>query len=111
MGSLLNAALLFVVTALCSLRVYKALGRPLLTGMDERKYYTGVRTNLAHGFGYVYTPNFRTCGGKSVGPFVGGAALVVLHSQRTEPFILICSAACTALAIFWGLGGAAPSLR
>jgi len=101
---MLNAALALVVTALCSFRVYKALGRPVLTGIDDENITQVYGQNLAHGFGYVYTPNFEHVEGATSPLWVALHWLFYTVTDRPEPFILICSAACTALAIFWGLG-------
>jgi arabinofuranosyltransferase len=101
---MMNAALALVVTALCSFRVYKALDRPPLTGIDDENITQVYGQNLAHGFGYVYTPHFEHVEGATSPLWVALHWLFYTITDQPEPFILMCSAACTALAIFWGLG-------
>src|SRR4051794_20274092 len=96
---MLNAALAGVVTALCSFRVYKALGRPVLTGIDDENITQVYGQNLAHGFGYVYTPHFEQVEGATSSLWVALHWLLYTFTDQPEPFIFICSAACTALAI------------
>lgn len=101
---ILNAALALGITALCSFRVYKALGTPVLTGIDDENITQVYGQNLARGFGYVYTPNFEHVEGATSPLWVALHWLFYSITDQPEPFILICSAASTALAIFWGLG-------
>src|SRR3954471_15924090 len=101
---MLNAALALAVTALCSFRVYKALEKPGLTGIDDENITQVYGQNLAHGFGYVYTPHFEHVEGATSPLWVALHWLLYTFTDQPEPYILICSAACTALAIFWGLG-------
>lgn len=99
-----DAVLALIVTALCSLRVYKDLGKPLLTGIDDENITQAYGQNLAHGFGYVYTPNFEHVEGATSSLWVALHYLFYKITAQPEPYILICSAALTALAVYWGLG-------
>ncbi|MBS0418843.1 MAG: hypothetical protein JSR66_14100 [Proteobacteria bacterium] len=99
-----DAVMALLVTVLCSFRVYKALGKPLLTGIDDENITQAYGQNLAHGFGYVYTPNFEHVEGATSSLWVAIHYLLYKITARPEPFILICSAALTALAIYWALG-------
>src|SRR3569833_1697999 len=99
-----DAVMAIVVSLLCSLRVYKALGKPALTGIDDENITQVYGQNLAHGFGYVYTPNFEHVEGATSPLWVALHWLLYTITAEPEPFILMCSAACTALASFWALG-------
>jgi len=99
-----DAVMALIITVLCSLRVYKALGKPALTGIDDENITQVYAQNLAHGFGYVYTPNFEHVEGATSPLWVAIHYLLYKITAQPEPFILICSAALTALAIYWALG-------
>jgi arabinofuranosyltransferase len=99
-----DAVMALIVTALCSLRVYKDLGKPMLTGIDDENITQVYGQNLAHGFGYVYTPNFEHVEGATSPLWVALHYLFYKITDHPEAYILICSAALTALAIYWGLG-------
>jgi len=99
-----DAVIALIITALCSLRVYKDLGKPMLTGIDDENITQVYGQNLAHGFGYVYTPNFEHVEGATSPLWVAIHYLFYKITAHPEPFILICSAALTALALYWALG-------
>ena len=101
---LFDSVLALLITVLCSLRVYKDLGKPALTGIDDENITQTYGQNLAHGFGYVYTPNYEHVEGATSPLWVAFHYLFYKITAQPEPFILICSAVLTALAIYWGLG-------
>src|SRR4051794_15347398 len=101
---MLNAALALAVTALCSFRVYKALEKPGLTGIDDENITQVYGQNLARGFGYVYTPHFEHVEGATSPLWVAFHYVFYKISAQPEAFILICSLMLGALAVYWALG-------
>src|ERR1700754_746170 len=86
---MLDAVIALLVTALCSLRVYKDLGKPVLTGIDDENITQVYGQNLANGFGYVYTPNFEHVEGATSPLWVAIHWLFYSLTAKPEPFILI----------------------
>src|SRR3569833_95180 len=101
---MLDAAVAFIVTALCSLLVYKDLGKPALTGIDDENITQVYGQNLARGFGYVYTPNFEHVEGATSPLWVAVHWLFYSITTKPELFILIVCAALTGLSLYWSLG-------
>jgi hypothetical protein len=101
---MLDAVIALITTALCSFLVYQNLDKPMLTGIDDENITQVYGRNLANGFGYVYTPNFEHVEGATSPLWVAVHYLLYKISAQPEPYILICSAALTALAIYWALG-------
>jgi arabinofuranosyltransferase len=93
-----------IITVLCSFLVYQGLEKPMLTGIDDENITQVYGRNLANGFGYVYTPNFEHVEGATSPLWVAVHYLLYKITAQPEPYILICSAALTALAIYWSLG-------
>jgi hypothetical protein len=100
---MLDAVMAFIVTAVCSLLVYKNLGKPALTGIDDENITQVYGQNLAHGFGYVYTPNFEHVEGATSPLWVAVHWLLYSVTAKPEPFILMFCAVLTGLALFWSL--------
>jgi arabinofuranosyltransferase len=101
---MLDAVVALFVTALGSLLVYKNLGKPALTGIDDENITQVYGQNLAHGFGYVYTPNFEHVEGATSPLWVGIHWLLYSVTAQPEPFILMFCAVVTTLALYWSLG-------
>jgi arabinofuranosyltransferase len=100
----LDAVIGLITTALCSLLVYQALGKPMLTGIDDENITQVYGLNLANGFGYVYTPHFEHVEGATSPLWVAIHYLLYKITAHPEPYILLCSAVLSALAIYWSLG-------
>jgi arabinofuranosyltransferase len=101
---MLDVLIALITTALCSFRVYRDLGKPALTGIDDENITQVYGLNLAKGFGYVYTPNFEHVEGATSPLWVALHYLLYKITAHPEPYILVCSVALTALAIYWSLG-------
>jgi arabinofuranosyltransferase len=100
----LDAVIALITTALCSFLVYRDLGKPMLTGIDDENITQVYGHNLANGFGYVYTPGFEHVEGASSPLWVAVHYLLYKITAQPEPYILLCSAVLTALAIYWSFG-------
>ena len=81
----------------------EALGRPALTGIDDENITQVYGQNLAHGFGYVYTPHFEhskerrpLCGWRCIGCFTQSPIARTIHSAMFGGLYRACD--------FWGLG-------
>src|ERR1700760_1812132 len=101
---MLDAVAALLVTVVCSFLVYKDLGKPTLTGIDDENITQVYGQNLADGFGYVYTPNFEHVEGATSSLWVAVHWLFYSVTDQPEPFILMFCAVLTALALFWTLG-------
>src|ERR1700759_3168150 len=101
---ILDAAVALIVTALCSLRVYRDLGKPALTGIDDENITQVYGQNLAHGFGYVYTPNFEHVEGATSPLWVAAHWLFYSFTAQPEPFIFIFCVILTGLTLYWSMG-------
>src|SRR4051794_8062656 len=101
---MLDAVAALIVTVLCSLLVYKDLGKPALTGIDDENITQVYGQNLAHGLGYVYTPNFEHVEGATSPLWVAVHWLFYSVTAEPEPFILISCTLLTGLALYWSLG-------
>lgn len=99
-----DAVVAFLVTIVCSFMVYKDLGKPVLTGIDDENITQVYGQNLAHGFGYVYTPNFEHVEGATSPLWVAIHWLLYSILDQPEPFILIFCALATGLTLYWSLG-------
>ena len=93
-----------ITTTLCSLLVYRDLGKPMLTGIDDENITQVYGRNLANGFGYVYTPHFEHVEGATSPLWVAVHFLLDKITAHPEAYVLLLSAALTALAIYWSLG-------
>jgi hypothetical protein len=49
--AVLDAVIALITTTLCSLLVYRDLGKPMLTGIDDENITQAYGRNLANGFG------------------------------------------------------------
>src|SRR5882757_9935045 len=96
---MLDVVIALITTALCSFLVYRDLGKPMLTGIDDENITQAYGRNLASGFGYVYTPHFEHVEGATSPLWVAIHYLLYKITAHPEPYILICSAALTALAL------------
>ena len=103
-AGMLDGVIAVITTALCSFLVYRDLGKPLLTGIDDENITQAYGRNLANGFGYVYTPNFEHVEGATSPLWVALHYLLYKITAHPEPYVLVFSAALTALAIYWSLG-------
>src|SRR5882757_11303393 len=101
---MLDAVIALITTALCSFLVYRNLGKPMLTGIDDENITQVYGRNLANGFGYVYTPNFEHVEGATSPLWVAVHYLLYKITAQPESYILVFGAALTALAIYWSLG-------
>jgi arabinofuranosyltransferase len=101
---MLDAVIALITTALCSLLVYRDLGKPMLTGIDDENITQVYGRNLANGFGYVYTPHFEHVEGATSPLWVAAHYLLYKITAHPEACVLVLSAALTALAIYWSLG-------
>jgi arabinofuranosyltransferase len=101
---MLDGAIALITTALCSFLVYRGLGKPMLTGIDDENITQVYGRNLANGFGYVYTPHFEHVEGATSPLWVALHYLLYKITADPEPYVLVCSALLTALAIYWSLG-------
>ncbi|HEY2399014.1 MAG TPA: hypothetical protein VGI23_01605 [Steroidobacteraceae bacterium] len=101
---MLDAVVAFLVTAVCSFLVYKDLGKPVLTGIDDENITQVYGQNLAHGFGFVYTPHFEHVEGATSTLWVAVHWLFYSITAQPEPFILIFCALVTGLTLYWSLG-------
>lgn len=100
----LDLATSVVITALCSFRVYRVLGTPALTGIDDENITQVYGLNIARGFGYVYTPRFEHVEGATSPLWVAVHSALFKLTATPEPYVLFCSAALSALAIYCSLG-------
>jgi arabinofuranosyltransferase len=100
----LDAVIAVVTTALSSFLVYRNLGTPPLTGIDDANITQTYGRNLANGFGFVYTPHFERVEGATSPLWVAVHCLLYKITAQPEPYLLACSAALAALAIYWSLG-------
>jgi len=101
---ILDAVVALFVTVVGSFLVYKDLGKPVLTGIDDENITQVYGQNLAHGFGYVYTPNFEHVEGATSPLWVAVHWLAYSITAQPEPFILILCILLTALTLYWSLG-------
>ena len=92
-----------VISALCSLLVYRGLGNPALTGIDDENITQVYGRNLANGFGYVYTPHFERVEGATSPLWVAVHWLLYKITLHPEPYLLACGLALAGLAIYWSL--------
>jgi len=99
-----DVVIALITTVLCSFLVYWNLGKPILMGIDDENITQVYGRNLANGFGYVYTPNFEHVEGATSPLWVAIHYLLYKITAEPEPYILACSVALTALAIYWALG-------
>jgi arabinofuranosyltransferase len=99
-----DAVIALITTALCSFLVYRDLGKPMLTGIDDENITQAYGRNLANGFGYVYTPHFEHVEGATSPLWVALHYVLYKITAHPEPYVLMFSAALTALAIYWSLG-------
>jgi MFS family permease len=101
---MLDMVIALITTMVCSFLVYRDLGKPTLTGIDDENITQVYGRNLANGFGYVYTPNFEHVEGATSPLWVAVHYLLYKITAQPEPYILVFGAALTALAIYWSLG-------
>jgi arabinofuranosyltransferase len=101
---ILDALAAIFVTVVCSFLVYKDLGKPVLTGIDDENITQVYGQNLAHGFGYVYTPNFEHVEGATSPLWVAVHWLAYSLTAQPEPFIFIFCILLTGLTLYWSLG-------
>ncbi len=76
----------------------------MLTGIDDENITQIYGRNLANGFGYVYTPHFEHVEGATSPLWVALHYVLYKITAHPEPYVLMFSAALTALAIYWSLG-------
>ena len=100
LGRMLDAVIALITTALCSFLVYRDLGKPMLTGIDDENITQTYGRNLANGFGYVYTPHFEHVEGATSPLWVALHYVLYKITAHPEPYVLMFSAALTALAIY-----------
>ena len=93
-----------VISALCSFLVYRGLGNPGVSGIDDENITQVYGRNLANGFGYVYTPHFERVEGATSALWVAVHWLLYKITIHPEPYLLACSLALSGLAIYWSLG-------
>jgi hypothetical protein len=103
-GRLLDVVIAVTITALCAFLVYRNLGQPPLTGIDDENITQVYARNLADGFGYVYTPNFEHVEGATSPLWVGLHYVLYKVTAQPEPYVLLCCALLSGLAIYWSLG-------
>jgi arabinofuranosyltransferase len=101
---MLDVVAAFLVALVCSFLVYRDLGKPALTGIDDENITQVYGQNLAHGFGYVYTPHFEHVEGATSPLWVAVHWLLYSLTAQPEPFILIFCALLTGLTLYGSLG-------